>query len=143
MKAVPSLAAILIALTVAAAVTGCVVEEAPVEELFPAQVGELLRTQGPAPDPATEVDQATYQAPSGMLLLRIKRVGAEQIETALSELPPTATNIGYDPILGQRNGVFFTFAEEFHAAWGNGDWVFVLSATAEAARAAFLSAYGY
>jgi hypothetical protein len=123
--------------------SGCVVEEAPVDDLFPPQVGEFLRTSGPAADPATEVDQATYVATSGAVILYVKRVGAENVEAALSELPPMATNIGYDSALGQRNGVFFTFAEEYHAAWGNGDWVFVLSAPSEQVRAAFLSGYSY
>jgi hypothetical protein len=125
------------------ALSACVVEEEPVDDLFPPQVGEFLRTSGPATDPATEVDQATYVATSGIVLLHIKRVGADNVEVALSELPPMATNIGYDAALGQRNGVFFTFAEEYHAAWGNGDWVFVLSAPSEVIRAAFLSSYGY
>lgn len=124
--------------------SGCVSEDqAPLDDLFPAQVGEFLRTSGPGPDPVTAVDQSVYEGASGIVILRIKQVGADNIDEALSELPPTATSVGYDPALGQRNGVFFTFSEEYHAAWGNGDWVFVMSASSEAARLSFLSTYGY
>lgn len=122
---------------------GCEADEAPMDELFPGQVADYLRTSGPAYDPETGVDQAVYTGPQGTALLRIRRVGADQIDAALSELPPTATAIGYDPALGERDGVFFTFADEYHAAWGNGDWVFVLSAPTEASRLAFLSGYGF
>ena len=123
---------------------GCVSDDsAPLNDLFPPQVGDFLRTSGPAPDPVTGVDQATYQGGAGSATLRIRRVGAAQIDHALSELPPTATDVGYDAALGQREGVFFTFGEEFHAAWGNGDWVFILSAGSPSSRVAFLNTYGY
>lgn len=125
------------------ALVGCATAGVPLDDLFPPQVGEFLRTGGPSPDPATSVDWAIYQGPEGAVTLRIKRVGRSQIEHALSELPPMATGVGYDPALGQREGVFFTFASEYHAAWGNGDWVFILSASTEAARAAFLASYGF
>lgn len=124
--------------------SGCGAEQnAPVEELFPPEVGEFLRTSGPGPDPVSGVDQSIYEGPSGIVILRIKQVGEDNIQTALAELPATATNIGYDAALGQRNGQFFLYNQEFHAAWGNGDWVFVLSSSTEAARLVFLSAYGY
>jgi hypothetical protein len=123
---------------------GCGAEQnAPNEDLFPPQVGEFLRTSGPGPDPVSGVDQSIYEGASGIVILRIKQVGEEKVQAALAELPPTATSIGYDPALGQRNGQFFLFNQEFHAAWGNGDWVFVLSSSTEAARLVFLSAYGY
>jgi hypothetical protein len=123
---------------------GCGAEQnAPIEELFPPEVGEFLRTSGPGLDPVTAVDQAIYEGASGVVILRIKQVGEENVQAALAEFPPTATNVGYDAALGQRNGQFFLFNEEFHAAWGNGDWVFVLSSNTEAARLVFLSAYGY
>lgn len=135
---------IVILLLISAAVSGCAVEDAePLDELFPGQVGDFLRTSGPGLDPETGVDQAIYEGPAGSVLLRVRRVGAEQVPAALSELPPTAANVGYDSALGQRDGVFFTFANEYHAAWGNGDWVFVLSGSSEAARITFLSLYGY
>jgi hypothetical protein len=124
--------------------SGCVVEDdVPTDSLFPPQVGAFLRTSGPGPDPETGVDKATYGGTGGEIRLSIKRVGADQIQHALGELPSTATSVGYDPALGQRSGVFFTFGDEYHAAWGNGDWVFVLSAPSEADRLTFLNAYGY
>jgi hypothetical protein len=107
---------------------GCVVEEdVPTDSLFPPQVGAFLRTSGPGPDAETGVDKATYGGTND----------------ALGELPPNATSVGYDPALGQRSGVFFSFGDEYHAAWGNGDWVFVLSAPSEIDRLTFLNAYGY
>jgi hypothetical protein len=123
---------------------GCVVEEdVPTDSLFPPQVGAFLRTSGPGSDAETGVDKATYGGTNGALRLSIKRVGADQIQHALGELPPNATSVGYDPALGQRSGVFFSFGDEYHAAWGNGDWVFVLSAPSEIDRLTFLNAYGY
>ncbi len=123
---------------------GCVVDESTPADLFPGQVGEFLRTGGPSPRvDVQDVDQATYQGPSGAVTLNVRRVGAENVSPALEGLPLTATAVGYDEALGQRQGVFFTFGDEYHAAWGNGDWVFVLSASTPAARAAFLGSYGY
>jgi len=124
--------------------TACEAErDTPLDELFPPQAGQYLRAQGPSPDPATGVDQAVYQGPEGIILLRIKRVGKDQVAHALSQLPPAATDIRADPALGQRQGTFFTFGGQFHAAWGNRDWVFVLSAPSDAARIVFLAGYGY
>jgi hypothetical protein len=139
------LRATLLALLAAILLTACDNKEPtiPMDDLFPAQAGEFLRTSGPGPDPVTGVDQAVYEGASGIVILRIKQVGADNVDHALSELPPTATDIGYDAALGQRSGVFFLFNEEYHAAWGNGDWVFVLSASTETARISFLSTYGY
>jgi hypothetical protein len=134
----------LVGVLAAYLLSGCMVEEeAPIDELFPADVGEFGRISGPTLDLDTSVDISIYQGPIGVITLSVKRVGAEQVDHALNELPPLATNVAYDPALGQRDGIFFTFGEEYHAAWGNGDWVFVLSAQTEAERAAFLSAYGY
>src|SRR5690242_7162390 len=74
---------------------GCGAEPtAPIEELFPPQVGEFLRTSGPGPDPVSGVDQSIYEGASGIVILRIKQVGEENIQTALSELPMNATNVG-------------------------------------------------
>jgi len=123
---------------------GCQVERAaPLNDLFPAQVGQYVRTQGPSPDPATAVDQAAYEGPDGVIMLRVKRVGKDQVPHALSQLPPAATDIRSDPTLGERQGKFFTFGGQYHAAWGNGDWVFILSAPTEAARVAFIAGYGF
>lgn len=130
-------------LLVALLLAGCVVSEVPLDELFPAQVGDFFRISGPSPEPPAGADTASYQGPHGTATLRIKWVGAEQVEHALSELPASASEIGYDPALGQRQGSFFDFADEYHAAWGNGDWVFVLSASTPEARVAFLAAYGF
>jgi hypothetical protein len=131
------------ALMVIVLLAGCApVEEVPAE-LFPAQVGQFLRISGPTIEPGTEVDMAVYQGPDGTTTLRINWVGEENVAQALSELPPTATDIGMDAALGQRQGVFFNYADEYHAAWGNGDWVFVISSTSEASRNGFLAGYGF
>lgn len=123
---------------------GCAETELPSNDLFPPSVGDYLRTDGPSPDTANpDIQVAVYQGPAGSVLLRIKQVGRDQVEHALSVLPPLATEVGYDPALGQRDGVFFSFGNEYHAAWGNGDWVFVLSASSAEARASFLVFYGY
>jgi hypothetical protein len=138
------LRATMLALLAAILLAACTPEPTvPADDLFPAKVGEFLRTSGPGPDPVTGVDQAVYEGGSGIVILRIKQVGADNVEQALSELPPTATKVGYDSALGQRSGVFFLFSEEYHAAWGNGDWVFVISASTETSRVSFLSSYGY
>ncbi len=123
---------------------GCEAEQQiPLDQLFPLQVGQYLRTQGPLPDPATGIDQAIYQGPEGTILLRVKHVGKDQVAHALSQLPPAATDVRVDPALGQRQGTFFTFGGQYHAAWGNGDWVFILSAPTESARVVFLAGFGF
>lgn len=127
----------------AALLSGCLSAGVDRETLLPPKVGSYMRTSGPVVEAETGVDVATYQGPEGAVTLRVKEVGAEQVATALTGLPPLATDVSPDPGLGQRQGVFFTFADEFHAAWGNGDWVFVLSASTDAARRAFLGVYGY
>jgi hypothetical protein len=132
-----------LALITAGLLAGCVVPDVPVEELFPPSVGDFLRISGPTPAPDTGVDEAIYQGPTGTVVLRVRWVGRDQVEHALSQLPPSATDVGYDSALGPRSGTFFTFGNEYHAAWGNGDWVFVLSASSEAVRAAFLAFYGF
>lgn len=111
--------------------------------LFPAQVGNFTRSSGPGIEAGTGVDVAIYEAAEGAVTLRIEQVPEGQAEVALSELPATATDIGPDAALGQRGGVFFTFGGESHAAWTNGDWVFVLSASTDLARRSFLASYSY
>jgi hypothetical protein len=119
-------------------------EAAPdLEALFPAQVGGYLRISGPAPDPETGVDEATYQGPQGAMVLRVTRIGREAIGDALAGLPPGASEIGHDPALGMRSGVTFTYAGSAHAAWGNGDWLFVVDAPDRETLATFLAAYGF
>ncbi len=134
---------ILCGLILVAALPGCVQEDVPLEQLFPPNVGDFLRTSGPILDPNASVQMATYQTADNYILLRIRQVGRENVEHALSVLPPNATVIGPDPALGQRDGTLFNFSNEYHAAWGNGDWVFILSASSEAARMSFLAAYGF
>lgn len=134
---------ILCGLTFAAVLSGCVQEDVPLEQLFPPNVTDFLRTSGPILDPDTSVQIATYQTSDSYILLRVRQVGRENVEHALSVLPPNAAIIGPDPALGQRDGTLFNFGNEYHAAWGNGDWVFILSASSEAARASFLAAYGF
>lgn len=135
----------LLAMSVALAalLVGCIAADIDPGLLFPPEVGGFLRTSGPAREAETGVDVALYQGPEGAVTLRARRVGAENVEAALSGLPPLAAEVGPDPGLGQRSGVFFSLGEEAHAAWGNRDWVFVLSASTDAARRAFLGAYGY
>lgn len=127
----------------AASLAGCVQEDVPLEQLFPPNVSDYLRTSGPLLDPNANVQMATYQTADNYILLRIRQVGRENVEHALSVLPPNATILGPDPSLGQRDGTLFNFGNEYHAAWGNGDWVFILSASSEAARMSFLAAYGF
>jgi hypothetical protein len=123
--------------------SGCVVADASSADLFPANAGDYLRISGPAPDPDHGGDEALYQGPDGMVRVYARWVGEDQVETALSELPPLATDVGPSDALGPREGVFFTFGDEYHAAWGNGDWLFVISATTETARISFLAYYGF
>ena len=125
--------------------TGCVVDPVPGDDLFPGQVGQFLRISGPVSHTIEpEVSVATYEGPDGTVNLHIRRVESEaEVDVALNGLPPLATNVGYDPSLGQREGVYFTFGGEFHAAWGNAEWVFVLSTPDERAREVFLGGYGF
>lgn len=134
---------VLCGLIFAASSAGCVQEDVPLEQLFPPNVNDFLRTSGPLLEPNANVQMATYQTADSYILLRIRQVGRENVEHALSVLPPNATVLGPDPSLGQRDGMLFNFGNEYHAAWGNGDWVFILSASSEAARAGFLVAYGF
>jgi hypothetical protein len=114
------------------------------DAIFPGQVGDYLRTSGPYPHAGIEgVTTATYEGPAGEVRLNVRNVGQDQVERALGEVPIAATDVGFNEALGLRDGVFFTYASEYHAAWGNGDWVLVLSATSEAARIAFLASYGF
>jgi hypothetical protein len=122
---------------------GCSDQQAPLDDLFPPHVGDYLRIDGPNRDTARGLDQATYQGPDGSVLLRVKFVGKDQVQRALDSLPLSATNVGFDPALGQRKGQFFTYDNQFHASWGNGDWVFIISAPTESARVAFLAGYGF
>lgn len=134
---------LLLAVLAALLLAGCEVADIPSSELFPGSVGDFLRVSGPTPDTTAGVEQAVYQGPAGSATLKVRWVGEENVSHALSELPPTATDIGYDAALGPREGVFFTFADEYHAAWGNGDWVFVLSAESTDGRTSFLAFYGF
>jgi hypothetical protein len=133
----------LFGLVLAMALSGCVQEDVPLEQLFPPNVSDYLRTSGPVLEPDSSVQTAIYQTADSYILLRVRQVGRENIEHALSVLPSNATIIGTDPALGQRDGTLFNFGSEYHAAWGNGDWVFILSASSEAARSSFLAAYGF
>ncbi len=123
--------------------SGCLSTEIPLDDLFPGQVGDFLRTSGPSLEVGADVNVATYIGSQGAVTLRIKQVGRDRVDEALSRLPPNSTEVGYDSALGLREGTFFTFANEYHAAWGNQDWVFVLSASTDLARRAFLASYGY
>jgi hypothetical protein len=134
---------ILLGLSLMAALSGCVESEVPLEQLFPPNVGDYLRTGGPVLEPENNLQVATYQTADSYVVLRIRQVGRENVEHALSVLPQNATIVGYDPALGQRDGTLFNFANEYHAAWGNGDWIFILSAPTEIARVSFLAAYGF
>lgn len=134
---------VLSGLGLLAILTGCVEMDVPLEQLFPPNVGEFLRTSGPVFEPGNNLQVATYQTASDYIVLRLRQVGRENVEYALSVLPQDATIIGYDPSLGQREGTLFNCGSEYHAAWGNGDWVFILSASSEAARVSFLAAYGF
>jgi hypothetical protein len=133
----------LCGLTLAAVFSGCVQEDVPLEQLFPPNVSDFLRTSGPMLEPNANVQMATYQTADSYVLLRVRQVGRENVEHALSVLPPNATILGPDPALGQRDGMLFNFGNEYHAAWGNGDWVFILSASSEVARMSFLVTYGF
>jgi hypothetical protein len=133
----------LLIVLIMALASGCITEQAPADQLFPAQVSSFVRTTGPNHDPQTNVEQSTYESTDGRVTLRVRQVGKENVSTALATLPPGAENVGYDPMLGQRDGVLFTYAGEYHAAWGNGDWVFILSASTDLARVNFLASFGY
>jgi hypothetical protein len=126
-------------------VAACQEIEPDMEALFPAQVGDYLRISGPTPDPDTGVDVATYQGPQGMVMLRVSRIGRDAIAPALENLPPGAAEIGQGSELGGRSGITFAFAGDynFHAAWGNRDWLFVVDAPDRETLAVFLAAYGF
>nr|MBN1229614.1 hypothetical protein [Anaerolineae bacterium] len=111
--------------------------------MFPAEVGDYLRTTGPSVEAGSGVDLASYEGPHGVVTLRIRQVASEQVEAAVNTLPSGATGVGYDPGIGSRDGVFFSYGGEFHAAWANQDWVFVISASTDTARRAFIAAYGF
>ncbi len=112
-------------------------------QLLPEAVGDFVRTDGPIYDAESGVDVAAYSGGQGGVTLRVRQVDPDEVQTALAGLPAGATEIGDDPALGEREGVFFAFSDEYHAAWANGDWVFVLSATTDDARRAFLASYGF
>lgn len=134
---------LLLLLAIAAAGCAAAPPELPADALFPATVGEFTRVTGPGVDPESGLDVAVYESPAATLTLYVKQMPEGQAEAALSGLPPDATEVGPDPALGQRQGVFFSFGGEYHAAWGNGDWVFVLSAETDYGRRAFLASYTY
>jgi hypothetical protein len=123
--------------------SGCSGSPVSQDDLFPYQVGDYLRTGGPAVEAATGVDVATYRGPDGSATLRVRLVGADRVDEALNGLPLGATEIGYDSSLGVRQGTFFVYGGEYHAAWSNEDWVFVLSASTDLARRGFLVGYGF
>lgn len=123
--------------------TSCIGQTLSQDDLFPPTVGTFLRTDGPATNPDTLLDQASYGGDQGTVLLQIKRVGQENMDEAIGKLPLGATDAGPDPALGQRKGVFFIYNGQFHAAWGNGDYLFILSAGSPETRNAFLAGYGY
>jgi len=123
--------------------SGCGGSPVSQDDLFPYQVGDYLRTGGPAVEAASGADVATYRGPDGSVTLRIRLVGADRVAEALNGLPLGATEVGYDASLGVRQGTFFVYGGEYHAAWGNEDWVFVLSATSDLSRRAFLAGYGF
>jgi len=134
---------IICGLSLLVVLNGCVEMDVPLEQLFPPNAGEFLRTSGPVFEPSNSLQVATYQTSEDYVLLRLRQVGRENVEHALSVLPQDATIIGQDPALGQRDGTLFNVGNEYHAAWGNGDWVFIMSASSEAARISFLAAYGF
>ncbi|MBN1122742.1 MAG: hypothetical protein JXJ17_16820 [Anaerolineae bacterium] len=123
--------------------SGCAGGSVSQDDLFPYQVGDYLRTGGPAVEATSGADVATYRGPDGSVTLRVRLVGADQVDEALNGLPVGSTEVGYDASLGVRQGTFFLYGGEYHAAWGNEDWVFVLSATSDMSRRAFLAAYGF
>lgn len=131
------------ALVAALLLVGCAPPAFDTGQLLPAEVGDFARTEGPVYDAESGVDVAAYRGEPGAVTLRVRQLDPDEVETALSGLPTGATEVGSDPALGEREGVFFSFAEEYHAAWANGDWVFILSATTDDARRAFLASYGF
>lgn len=132
------------ALAALALLAACGPPPIDLEEIMPPAVGDFERTGGPALEADTGLTFATYEAPElGSVILRARQVGEEQVAPALEELPPQAEEVGQDEALGEREGVFFTYGGEFHAAWGNRDWVFVLSADSDPARRAFMAWYGF
>jgi hypothetical protein len=135
--------AFALGLACALVLAGCASQQIPLDDLFPARVGDYLRVDGPNHDSERELDQGTYEGPDGLVMLRVKYVGKDQIDRSLAGVPLAATNVGYDPALGQRKGTFFNYDNQYHAAWGNGEWVFIVSAPTETARVTFLAGYGF
>lgn len=133
---------LLIAALAAAWLAACQPAQIDTAELFPEAVRDYVRTSGPLLDGESGAEIGTYAGEDGEVTLRAKYVGAEYVSAAVSDLPPGAEPV-QDPALGPRTGAFFVFADEYHAAWGNGDWVFVLTATSDAARRAFLAGYEF
>ncbi len=133
----------LIILASSLILSACGTPQADPDQLFPAIVGGFSRASEPIADPNTDVQMATYTGPSGSVLLRARWVGEENTAAALAGLPAGAIDPGYDEALGVRDGVFFALGNEVHAAWANGDWVFILSTTEPAARREFLAAYSF
>jgi len=132
-----------LALIAALALVGCATQTMPLDQVFPVRIGDFLRTDGPNHDPGQNVDSATYHGADGEVLLRVRFVGKDQVARALDGMPLSATNVGQDPALGQRKGEFFDYGGQYHAAWGNGDWIFVVSAPTQSSRIAFLAGYGF
>ncbi len=135
--------AILLVIVIGMLLGGCASQQTPLDDMFPARVGDYLRVDGPTHDASQDLQRATYKGLDGAVELRAKFVGKDQVARALTGLPLAATNVTADPALGQRKGTFFDFEGQFHAAWGNGDWVFIISAPTSAARVAFLAGYGF
>lgn len=133
---------VLVVLT-ALSLSACGTPQADPDQLFPAIVGGFTRASEPITDPTTDVQMVTYTGPSGSVLLRARWVGEGNTAAALAGLPAGAIDPGYDEALGVRDGVFFALGSEIHAAWANGDWVFILSTAEPAARREFLAAYSF
>lgn len=113
-------------------------------DLFVPNVGDFLRVSGPGTEPDTGANVSVYQGAAGQVVLKIVDAGSQPgAQYAVETLPTSATDVGYDAALGQREGVFFTFNNEYHAAWSNGNWVFVITADSPNARSAFLASYGF
>jgi hypothetical protein len=123
--------------------TSCITQAISSDDLYPPSVGTFLRTEGPNLDTTTGMDRATFGGNTGVVILQTKRIGEANMEQAIGKLPLGAIDAGPDPALGQRTGVFFSFDGKYHAAWGNGDWLFIISADTPEARNAFLAGYSY
>lgn len=134
------LAGLLLALIVLA---GCAPRFDP-GPLFPERAGDYVRVDGPNADRSGRLFGGAYRAPDGgSVTLLARHVGVDAVAQAVLTLPEGAENQGYDPSMGARKGLTFAYNGEQHAAWANGDWVFVLSAPDVDQRAAFLAGYGF